>query len=295
MFNIITPTYNREHLIHRVYESLLNQKFNNFIWIIIDDCSTDRTNELVKNWIAENRLAIQYKKLSKNQGKSNAVNFGLDFCNKPYTIIADSDDSFDSNTLSDLSKEWKTLEEQKLNRSVASIWTLTKTPKGKIIGEQFPRDYWIVGFKERVLNHNIVGEKWASWDTNILKSHKMFSNPLVHIEESQTWNSINKDYDFLCLNLAHRNYFYSPDGLIASKKSRREVAMAEYLSSYCALNDVQNYEILQYKYYRIQAFNYFKSWIFYSDKHLKLRFSKLLICFLIFLFYIPKRLINKLI
>lgn len=295
MFNIITPTYNRQHLIHRVYESLLNQDFKDFIWIIIDDCSIDNTEDLVETWITENKLNILYKKLSKNQGKSNAVNYGLDFCIEPYTIVADSDDSFDTNTLSDLKREWNILEKKELKRPVASIWTLTKTPEGKIIGQHFPSDYWLVGFEERVLNHDIEGEKWASWDTHILKSHKMFSNPVAHIEESQTWNSINKKYDFLCLNIAHRSYFDSPDGLIASKKSRKQVAMAGYYSSYYALRDVKTFEIIKYKYYRTQAFNYFKSWLFYSDNKLKLSFPKLLMCFIIFIVYMFKRLIRKLI
>ncbi|MEY8848963.1 glycosyltransferase family 2 protein [Psychroserpens sp. XS_ASV72] len=294
MFNIITPTYNRRHTLHLVYESLLNQDFKDFNWIIVDDGSTDHTDELVESWVSENKLTIHYKKLTKNQGKSNAVNHGLDFCHEPYTIIADSDDSFDTNTLSDLKREWNILENKQLDRPVASIWTLTKTPEGEIIGQKFPSDYWIVGFEERVLNHDIEGEKWASWDTSILKSHKMFSSTIAHIEESQTWNSINKKNDFLCLNVAHRSYYYSPDGIMATKKTRKQIAKNDYYSAYYALKDVSVSEMFKHNYFRTQAFNYFKSWLFYSDKKLKLSFPKLLVSFILSIFHLFKRLIKKL-
>ena len=47
---IITPTYNRAHTLSRVYESLKNQTFKDFKWIIIDDGSTDNTEGLVKSF-----------------------------------------------------------------------------------------------------------------------------------------------------------------------------------------------------------------------------------------------------
>ena len=53
---IITPTYNRAHTLSRVYESLKNQTFKDFKWIIIDDGSTDNTEGLVKSFQKENIL-----------------------------------------------------------------------------------------------------------------------------------------------------------------------------------------------------------------------------------------------
>ena len=43
MFSILTTTYNTGHFLHRVYESLLDQTFKEFEWIIVDDGSTDNT------------------------------------------------------------------------------------------------------------------------------------------------------------------------------------------------------------------------------------------------------------
>ncbi|WP_299274640.1 glycosyltransferase family 2 protein [uncultured Psychroserpens sp.] len=293
MFNIITPTYNREHTLERVYESLKNQDFKAFSWIIIDDCSTDNTFDLVDSWIKTGIIAISYYKLDKNQGKSAAVNYGLDLCDQPYTIIADSDDSFSSNTLSDLKELWKTVSDSK--PQVASIWTLTKNEKGDIVGDTFPEERWQVGFDERVLNYHVDGEKWACWRTSILADQKMYTSHKCHIQESHTWNAINKKFDFLCVNIAHRCYFSSEDGLIASKKSRKDLAMVYYYGGYYGLLDVSISEIFKHKYYRNLAFDYFKSRLLFSDKKLKLGSFKFLVSGLIFIVRFPKRLIKKVI
>ena len=67
MFSIITPTYNRQNELHRVYDSLKIQSYRNFQWIIIDDASTDSTDKLVEEWTKENNdFEIHYHKLKEN-------------------------------------------------------------------------------------------------------------------------------------------------------------------------------------------------------------------------------------
>ena len=60
-FNIFTPTYNRKSKLKRTYESLKNQTFKDFTWLIIDDGSTDNTKEVVDEF---KDLDIQYVYLS---------------------------------------------------------------------------------------------------------------------------------------------------------------------------------------------------------------------------------------
>lgn len=292
MFNIITPTYNRSHTLNRVYESLKNQTFKDFIWFIIDDCSTDDTKDLVDEWKTANEFLIVYEKLNENKGKSSAVNYGLELCKYPYTIVADSDDSFVPETLSELKGIWEGIPKQEQDK-IASIWTLTMDVKGNIIGDKFPMDYWQVGFKDRVLHHNIKGEKWACWKTSVLVKQKMYTAKTCHVQESHTWNAINKKYDFLCVNKSHRFYYYSDDGLIASKKSRKQTAAIYYLGSYFGLKDVSLKEMISHGYYRNLAFNYWKSSLFFNDKKHKLSTSKALLSGFISIVVLPKRLLKR--
>ena len=47
---VFTPAYNRAHTLPRTYQSLLAQDCKDFVWLIIDDGSTDHTAELVREW-----------------------------------------------------------------------------------------------------------------------------------------------------------------------------------------------------------------------------------------------------
>ena len=47
---IITPTYNRAKTLPKVFESLLHQSFKDFLWIVLDDGSTDNTEKVVENF-----------------------------------------------------------------------------------------------------------------------------------------------------------------------------------------------------------------------------------------------------
>ena len=73
LITVVTPTYNRAYILHKAYESLKKQTCKSFCWMIIDDGSTDDTDELVKKWINENEIDIYYYK-KDNGGKASALN-----------------------------------------------------------------------------------------------------------------------------------------------------------------------------------------------------------------------------
>ena len=49
-FAVFTPTYNRSHTLHRVYESLVAQTYSDFEWLVIDDGSADDTRSCIEAW-----------------------------------------------------------------------------------------------------------------------------------------------------------------------------------------------------------------------------------------------------
>ena len=58
IFTVFTPTYNRAHLLDRLYHSLCQQTFQDFEWIVVNDGSKDDTDEVVKSFIAEKKINI---------------------------------------------------------------------------------------------------------------------------------------------------------------------------------------------------------------------------------------------
>ena len=95
---IFTPTYNRLYSMKRLYRSLINQTNKDFIWLIVDDGSTDKTEEYVREWINNNKIEIRYL-YQKNQGKQVAHNLAVENCNTDFFICVDSDDYLTNNAV----------------------------------------------------------------------------------------------------------------------------------------------------------------------------------------------------
>ena len=61
LLTVFTPAYNRARTLPRTYQSLLSQECKDFIWLIVDDGSTDQTKKLVQSWqLKNNGFEIQY-------------------------------------------------------------------------------------------------------------------------------------------------------------------------------------------------------------------------------------------
>ena len=96
---VFTPTYNRGYIIENLYRSLQRQTFKDFEWIVIDDGSTDDTEQLIINWMEEdNFFPIRFYK-QKNGGKCRAINKGLDYAKGDLFFTVDSDDYLVDNAL----------------------------------------------------------------------------------------------------------------------------------------------------------------------------------------------------
>ncbi len=296
MFNILTPTYNRENTLDRVYNSLKVQSDKRFKWIIVDDGSSDNTEILVNGWITSSEFHIIYKKLPYNIGKISAVNSGLEECSFPYTIIADSDDSFVSNTLSSLLTLWKGIELSEEAEKIGAIWTLVRDERGILIGNPFPKNFWQVSFKERVLANpdDFKGEKWHCWRTEVIREYGILvPGEGIYVPESTTWNRINKKFDFLCVNICHRTYWRSEDGIMATPKSKLANAKIYYYATYYQLRDLPISEWISYTFYRQLAFEHIKSRCYYKDNSKKLSARKLILAWGLFILIAPLRILKK--
>lgn len=92
LITVFTATYNRGHLIQRIYQSLLRQKEFNFEWLVIDDGSQDQTEDLFNDWIGrDNPFEIRYYK-QENQGLIRTLNRGIELARGEYFAKIDSDD-----------------------------------------------------------------------------------------------------------------------------------------------------------------------------------------------------------
>lgn len=133
---IITPTYNRAHTLPRVFESLKNQTFKDFKWLIMDDGSTDNTSSLVAKFQEENIFPIEYY-TNPNSKKFYTVFKGIEKVTSPFFTILDSDDAYTEDALAIMFNEISQLSEDKyISATFNSI-----TPEGKLVGTPFPENF----------------------------------------------------------------------------------------------------------------------------------------------------------
>lgn len=126
---VFTPTYNRAHLLHRLYESLLRQENQDFKWLIIDDGSTDNTKEVVDAFIKENKIEIKYF-YKNNGGLHTGYNAAIERLDTELAVCIDSDDWMPDDALETIIRVWN---ENKAD-DIAGLIGLDYTAEGEIIG-----------------------------------------------------------------------------------------------------------------------------------------------------------------
>lgn len=216
---VFTPTYNREQTLYRVYNSLINQTFKDFIWIVVDDGSTDHTKELIDKYINENKIEIKYI-YQKNSGKHIAINTALQYTDTELFIIADSDDSFRENALEIFINEWDKIENKEKYKGI--IARCYDNRDGKVIGKDFPDKRFDCNELDANFKYKLGGEKWSMFQTKVLREFP-FPNitGLKFYPETIIWQKMSRKYITRYINIPLREYYKDQDNAITNKKNSR--------------------------------------------------------------------------
>ncbi|PIC69187.1 hypothetical protein CSV77_15155 [Sporosarcina sp. P16b] len=127
---VLTPTFNREKELFKLYDSLKKQKNKEFEWLIIDDGSTDSTSDVVNSFIDEDMIRIKYI-YQPNGGKARALNKGFEYCESAIVfMVVDSDDYLLVTAIETLSEYIK---KYKGNESIGGFFFYYHTQKGEIL------------------------------------------------------------------------------------------------------------------------------------------------------------------
>ena len=204
-FTVCTATFNRAHTLHRVFDSLKAQTFQDFEWLVIDDGSSDETETLIARWQSRTSFSIRYK-YQQNQGKHIAINLGATLALGDFFVVADSDDAFLPNALEVFYEAWLAI--PKTSRSdFVGVTGLCVTDDGRIIGDRFPEDILDTTSLEVSYRHRVDGEKWGFYRTDIIRQ---FPSPsidgLSFFSESIIWHAIGRRYMTRFINKPLRIY-----------------------------------------------------------------------------------------
>ncbi len=207
MVTIFTPSYNRAHLLNRIYKSLLSQTSFDFEWLIVDDGSKDNTKDVVKSFINENKINIRYI-YQENKGKYVAFNNGVKNAMGDLFFCVDSDDFLPEDAVLCISNTPLS------NEKIAGIAALKVDLNGKTLSSPMPVNIKYSSVCDLSRKHGFVGELSLVYKTEILKK---FAFPEIDGEnfmgECVLYDQIDKEYEMLLSNKVLTICEYQQDGL----------------------------------------------------------------------------------
>lgn len=191
---LFTPTYNRAYILDVLYRSVQRQTYRDFEWLIIDDGSTDNTEELVQDWIEENNdFPIRYYKV-KNGGKCRAINKGLDLAQGELFFIMDSDDYLTDNALERVVYWENTIHDEPMFMGVVGNRGTSETySPNRPLGSSY-RDCNVFVRYPEYTRYVVDGEHAGVWYTEL---HRRYKYPEFEGENFMTpcitWNRMAND------------------------------------------------------------------------------------------------------
>lgn len=213
--SIVTPTYNRSNLLKKCYESLLSQSEKNFEWIIIDDGSTDNTEDVVHGFKAD--FSIQYVK-KENGGKHTALNESHKYIQGKYVLILDSDDYLVDTAAEKIKNAWSSYaEDEKIGIVIFLKGSSVEQPSCIAPDEGVPVD--IMRYK-RICCH-------SSDCCEVIRSElfKLYPFPVFEnerfISEGALWNRVSFTHKCVYINEVIYISEYLDGGLTKSGRKLR--------------------------------------------------------------------------
>lgn len=205
---VFTPTYNRAYCLPVCYESLKRQTSRDFVWLIIDDGSTDNTEQLVAGWIAENEIHIRYHR-QDNQGMHGAHNTAYKLIDTELNVCIDSDDYMPDHAVKQINTYW----ELHGNEQVSGIVGLDSFTDGRIIGTKLPENIKSSTLFGLYSKHRVTGDKKLVYRTELTRKYPypLFENE-KYVGLAYKYYKLDEQYELLLMNEVLCCVEYLPDG-----------------------------------------------------------------------------------
>ena len=188
--SVVIPTYNRERLIGRSIKSVLNQTYQNFEIVIVDDSSTDNTKEVVKSF---NDERIRYVRHEENKGEAAARNTGIKIAKGQYIASQDSDDEWLPEKLAWQVELLKNAPPE-VGVVYTGFWKIKNNEKTYIPFS------WVNqkdgDIHKELLKGNFIGSPVVLIRKDCFEKVGMFDEKLFHLVDWEMWLRISKYYHF---------------------------------------------------------------------------------------------------
>lgn len=243
---VFTATYNRQKLLERAYVSLCEQTRKEFVWLIVDDGSTDETQKQVEMWQREADFEIYYV-YQENGGKMRAHNRGVQLTETELFVCLDSDDTLTRNAVERLTDSWQGIPAEKKQRYAGMIAYKGRDEEYTLNGELFPEVEAdsLTGLEQK----GFRGETVLVLRTEILRE---FLFPEFDgenfVPEAVVYDRIDRKYQYKVIPEIFMVCEYQPDGLTRRIAQLRNDNPRGWLLYYQQRIEQSEKSLLRYKY-----------------------------------------------
>ena len=214
---VVTPTYERAEELEDLYESLKAQTLQRFVWLVVDDGSTDGTEAEVRGWQREGLIPVRYLK-KKNGGKHTCLNLALNWIDTELTMIVDSDDRLTEDACA---KILEIHEKYRDDASLCGYAFLRGFPDGSINGAPFAADEWKASYiTARVNADDMQADKAEVFRTEVFRQYRFPEIPGENfIGEDVVWMRMARQYFMIHVNEIVYIGDYLEDGLTKNRRA----------------------------------------------------------------------------
>lgn len=211
--SVITPTYNRCSTLSRAIESVLEQTYKDFEYLLIDDGSVDGTADLVEEY-ADERL--EYIEFDENRGANAARNRGINEADGEIIAFLDSDDAFPPENLSEKVEAFKSLPP-----SYGGIVTQSVTYEGGKLREHVKPPEHIT--YEQLLDQNCVGgfSSVAFW-AEVFKNVGLLDESIPASQDYEFFLRLLSEYNLRGVSSTEVKRHLQPDSITLSLERKAE-------------------------------------------------------------------------
>jgi glycosyltransferase involved in cell wall biosynthesis len=234
-FTVFTPTFNRAHTLHRAYLSLQAQTCRDFEWLIVDDGSSDGTEELVKRWQREALVPIRYVR-QPHGGAHRAHQNCLEEARGELIIKLDSDDGCVATALERLKHHWLAIPTTE-RATYSGVTALCQDQSGNLVGDSFPNSPLDCSAAELEYKHRVRGEKWGCVRADVLRMFPYPNDvPGNFIPESYVWVQVSQQFKTRHVNEILRVYWTDAPSLVHGRPEPKRNAVGHRLMFQMVLN-----------------------------------------------------------
>lgn len=218
-FSIVIPLYNKEKYIRKTLESVFFQHFSDYEIIIVNDGSSDKGGEIVKE-LADPR--IRYYE-TENRGVSSARNTGISLSEGKFIAFLDADDYWYPHFLEEIHTYICRFPQQKVFATAIEFEYKSKISKAEYSIKR-TSDYEIVNYFEASCKQTAICSSSGAFEKSIFESTGVFDTNVKRGEDTDLWVRIGLHHKVLFIWQVGAIYSYDPSSLSRNGKNIAESA-----------------------------------------------------------------------